>query len=391
MKAIRHDIARLQQNGITAVAFPRIGDPSVIPLWFGEGDIVTPDFIREEAKQALDDGQTFYVHTRGSQELRQAIKTYLDNLYGVDINPSRITVPGSTMLGIAIVVQMALSQDDEALLVSPQWPNIELACAVTGAKLNFVRQRETPQGWQLSVDEIIAAVTPNTKLIFVNSPCNPTGWVMPQDEQRKLLAYCRDNNLLLLADEVYHRFHYGMHHAPSFIEIAQDDDPIVIVNGFSKSWAMTGWRVGWVVAPAEQATHWTLLSECFATGATVFAQPACIAALTQGEQFVSRLAKQYDQGRSLVMDLLGNHPAIEMPPPAGAFYAFPKIKGIHSSLKFAQQLLAEEDVGVAPGYTFGPDNEQHIRICFALSLERLEEGLKRIVKFIDRGSYAAVE
>lgn len=383
MKAVRPDIALLEQNGITGVAFPRLDDPSVIPLWFGEGDIATPDFIREAAKDALDAGDTFYVHTRGKLELREAIRRYLNDLYKVDLSPDRISVPGSSMLGVTIAAQMALNKGDEGLIVAPHWPNIEATYQVTGATVNSVRQRETEHGWQLSAAEIIAAITPKTRSIFVNSPCNPTGWVMGREDQEELLGYCREHDILLIADEVYHRHVFNGEAAPSFVEIAKDDDPVVVVNGFSKAWAMTGWRVGWVVAPAEQATHWALMSECFNTGATVFAQQACITALEQGEDFVAELKAQYRQGRDMVIDAFSDYPPVELAAPEGAFYAFPKVRGLASSRRFAEQLLATEDVGVAPGYTFGPGNESHIRICYAQSHEKLAEGLKRIKRFID--------
>lgn len=183
MRAVRPDIALMEQNGITGVALPRLGDPSVIPLWFGEGDMVTPDFIRESAKQALDDGETFYVNTRGLIELRTAIRDYTNKLYGTSIDVERVSVPGSSMLGVTIAAQMALTRGDDALVVSPHWPNIETTYAVTGANVITVRQRETPDGWQLTADEIIEACTPKTRSIFVNSPCNPTGWVMPREDQ----------------------------------------------------------------------------------------------------------------------------------------------------------------------------------------------------------------
>lgn len=384
MKAVRPDIAALQQNGITRLGFTRLGDPSVIPLWFGEGDIVTPDFIREAAKAALDAGHTFYVHTRGIEPLRNAIRSYLGDRYGVDLQADRISVPGSSMMAITIAAQMALNKGDDALIVSPHWPNIEATYRVTGANVVSVRQRQTATGWQLTAPEIIDAVTPATRSIFVNSPCNPTGWVMARDDQRILLEFCRERQILLIADEVYHRHVYEGDVAPSFIEIAREDDPVVIVNGFSKAWAMTGWRVGWVVAPAAQATHWAIMSECFNTGAAVFAQHACIAALEQGEPFVRQLQQQYAQSSRLVREAFEGHPMIDMAPPLGGFYAFPRVRGVRDSYAFAEQLLAEEDVGVAPGYTFGPGNDGHFRICFALSHPRLEEGLARIVRFIDR-------
>ena len=384
MRAVRPDIALMEQNGITGVALPRLGDPSVIPLWFGEGDRVTPDFIREAAKQALDDGETFYINTRGLTELRVAIADYLSHLYKTNIDVERISVPGSSMLGVTIAAQMALNKGDDALVVSPHWPNIEITYAVTGANVLTVRQRETADGWRLTAEEILEAVTPKTRSIFVNTPCNPTGWVMPRADQIKLLEHCRENNILLIADEVYHRHYYGGDAAPSFLEIADEEDPVVVVNGFSKAWAMTGWRVGWVVAPKSQGTHWAIMSECFNTGASVFAQRACVTALEQGEGFVNELKAQYQQGRDMVIDRLGGHPAIDLCAPDGAFYAFPRIKGIRSSRTFAERILAEENVGVAPGYTFGADNDDYIRICFAPGHDRLAEGLDRIVNFVER-------
>ncbi len=384
MNAIRPEIAAMKQNGITSVAMPRLGDPSVIPLWFGAGDEVTAPFIREAAKQALDDGQTFYDNTRGIGILREAIADYLQGLYGCPVPIERISVPGSSMIGVTIAVQMALNKGDDAVIVSPHWPNIETTCRVAGANIITVRQRETVDGWSLSADEIIAALTPNTRLLYVNSPCNPTGWVMAREEQEKVLAACREHNILLLADEVYHRHIFGSDVAPSFLEISNDDDPVVIVNGFSKAWAMTGWRIGWVVAPSSQATQWAIMSECFNTGATVFTQHGAVAALRHGETIVQRLKQQYEQGAQLVATAFAQSNRIQLSQPKGAFYAFPRIGGIKSSHDFAVDLLTDQDVGVAPGYTFGPDNEQHIRVCFALSHERLQEGLVRLVKYVEQ-------
>ena len=380
----RPEIAALEQNGITRVALARLDDPKVIPLWFGEGDLVTDALIRDAAKQALDDGDTFYTHTRGRQDLRDALKRYLDALYGIDLDPDRITVPGSTMLGITIAVQMALGAGDHALIVGPSWPNIESTCRVTGADVEYVRQRQTSTGWRLDMDDVCAALRRRTRALFVNTPCNPTGWVMQPDQQAELLDLCRQRNILLIADEVYHRNVFDGDIAPSFLSIARDDDPVIVVNGFSKAWAMTGWRIGWVVAPARFAETWAVLSECFNTGATVFVQRAAIAALGCGEEVVARLRGQYARGREIVAEVLGRCPRIELTAPQGAFYAFPRVRGLRSSLAFVQGVLAEEDVGLAPGYTFGPGNEAYFRLCFAQSHERLREGLERIVRYVER-------
>ena len=384
MDLLRPEIAALEQNGITRVALPRIDDPDVIALWLGEGDRATEGFIRDAAKQALDDGDTFYAHTRGRQALRDALKRYLDALYGIDLDPDRITVPGSTMLSLTIAAQMVLSTGDHAIIVSPNWPNIENTYRTTGADVSFVRQRRTSTGWHLDLDDVRAALRPQTRALFVNSPCNPTGWVMPSEQQMELLDLCRARNIVLLADEVYHRNVFDGDAAPSFLTIASDDDPVIVVNGFSKAWAMTGWRIGWVVAPRRLADAWAILSECFNTGATVFVQRAAITALERGEGVVARLRDQYARGREIVTEVLGRCPRIELAEPRGAFYAFPRLRGLESSLEFAQGVLAEENVGIAPGYTFGPGNEEYFRLCFAQSHGRLREGLDRIVRYIER-------
>jgi aspartate/methionine/tyrosine aminotransferase len=204
---------------------------------------------------------------------------------------------------------------------------------------------------------------------------------MSREEQIALLEFCRSRSILLLADEVYHRAVFNAGLAPSFLNLARDDDPVVIVNGFSKAWAMTGWRVGWVVAASAMATQWAVLSECFNTGTSPFAQQGCIAALEKSESVIDALNVKYQKGAMLVEEILATCSRIQLTPPQGAFYAFPKIDGITSSRDFCQGLLDEKDVGVAPGFTFGPGNEQYIRICFALSFARLQEGLEKLVLY----------
>ncbi len=384
MGMLRADIEALEQNGITGVALKRLGDPKVIALWFGEGDLVTPAFIREAAKQALDEGLTFYSNPRGRPELRAAIRHYLGRLYNVEVDVERITVPGSSMLAITMAAQMTLNHGDHALLVTPHWPNIDRAFQVTGASFSTVRQDWSPAGWTLALADLRAAARPNTRALFLNSPCNPTGWVMSQNAQRELLEFCRARGIVLIADEVYHRTVFDAEVAPSFLQLAGDDDPLIVVNGFSKAFAMTGWRLGWMVTPRRYATQMAVLSECFNTGAPSFIQRAGIAALEGGDEVVASLRAQYRAGRDTVMEILGAHPRIELAVPAGAFYAFPRIPGLRSSRAFVEGVLAEENVGLAPGDTFGPGSDEHFRLCFAQSPARLREALLRIVRYLDR-------
>jgi aspartate aminotransferase len=383
MSLLRPEIESLQPSGIARIALSRFTDPSVIPLWIGEGDMVTPAFIREAAKRAIDEGYTFYAYTRGRTELREAIKAYLDRVYAIDLHPDRVSVPGSSMMGITLAAQMTLGPGRHALIVSPNWPNIETSVRATGAEVGFVRQRMQNGRWHLDAQDIIAAVKGNTRAIYINSPCNPTGWIIPHATLEALLAFCRQREIVLISDEVYHRNIFDGEAAPSLMTLAEDEDPVIIINGFSKAWAMTGWRLGWMIAPARYAQHIAVLSECFNTGAPSIVQFAGIAALQDGEELIKTLRAQYAGGRDIVMEILGAHPRVELSQPEGAFYAFPRIRDMGSSLTFAEELLEQFDVGVAPGYTFGPGNEEHFRLCFAQSHERLREALQRIVTFID--------
>ncbi len=198
-----------------------------------------------------------------------------------------------------------------------------------------------------------------------------------------MLDFCRQRGIVIIADEVYHRNVFAGDVAPSFLSIATPDDPLIVVNGFSKAFAMTGWRLGWMVVPAGYEEQMAAFSECSHTGAPPFVQRAGVAALTQGEAFVRELRARYRAGRESVMRLLAPHPRIDLSEPAGAFYAFPRVRGLRSSLAFVQGVLAEKNVGLAPGFTFGPGNEAHFRLCFAQSRERLEIALGRIIDYLD--------
>jgi aspartate/methionine/tyrosine aminotransferase len=207
---------------------------------------------------------------------------------------------------------------------------------------------------------------------------------MPSAEQRALLDFCRRRDIVVIADEVYHRTVYSGDAAPSFLEVAQPDDPLIVVNGFSKAYAMTGWRLGWMVTPAGFGEQMAVLSECFSTSAPSFIQRAGVVALEQGEDFISAARERYRRGRDAVMRAFGEHPLIELTEPAGAFYAFPRIPGLASSDAFVNRLLDEENVGLAPGFTFGPGNDEHFRLCYTQSIERLEEALARVLRFVER-------
>lgn len=385
MQPIRDEIAGLEMSGIGKVAAGALGDPDVIPLWFGESDLVTAAPIRAAAKKALDEGWTFYNYPRGILPLREALAAYHRRLYGVELHPDRVTAPGSTMLTVVMAMQCLAARGDEVILIGPYWPNVRTACTMMGASHLDVRLREESGRWRLDLGEVAARIGPRTKAVYVNSPSNPTGWMMSAAEQQTLLDLCRRHGLGLIADEVYHRnVLAGPEPAPSFLALAGPDEPVFVLNGFSKAWAMTGWRLGWMVHPARLVEPIAVLAECNNTGAPVFVQHGGLAALAEGEGFVAEFNARCRHNAGLVMQILGRHPRVAMVPPEGAFYAFPKIEGVTDSLAFARRVLAEAKVGIAAGYTFGPGNEDHVRLCFAIAPDRLEEALRRIVAVLDR-------
>jgi aspartate/methionine/tyrosine aminotransferase len=385
LSVIRQEILDLELSGIGKIAVGALDDPEIIPLWFGESDLVTPPFIRDAAKRALDEGKTFYSYSRGHRPLRDALDRYHQRIYGLALEPERIHAPGSTMQTVMIACQCLLRQGDEMILVGPYWPNVRTVVQILGGVPVPVRLEESQGGWHLDLDAVARAIGPRTRAIYVNSPSNPTGWVMGLEEAKDLLDLCRRHGLGLVADEVYHRNVFeGPDPAPSFLHLAGPDEPVFVLNGFSKAWAMTGWRLGWMITPRGMAEPMSVLAECNNTGATAFAQYGGIAALDEGEDFLRSLNARCRHNRGLVMEILGAHPRVRLAEPKGAFYAFARVEGVADSLAFCRKVLVETKVGIAPGYTFGPGNDAHFRLCIARRTEDLEAALGRIVGVIDR-------
>jgi aspartate aminotransferase len=244
MGPIRQSVLDLQPSGIGQIAREGLDDPEVIPLWFGESDLASPSFVNEAAKKALDEGKTFYNWARGHVPVREGLLRYHQKHYGIELDPDRVTMPGSTMLTVMIACQCLLEAGDEVILVSPYWPNIRSVVEILGGRTVDVRLREGPERWWLDLDDVKRAITPKTKAVYVNTPSNPTGWVMSREEQVALLTLCRERGIAILSDEVYHRNVFGQPGpAPSFVTLAEPEEPVFILNGWSKGWAMTGWRL----------------------------------------------------------------------------------------------------------------------------------------------------
>jgi aspartate/methionine/tyrosine aminotransferase len=385
MTPVRPQIQALQASGISQVTALGLGDPDIIPLWLGESDLVTPDFIRAAAVKALEDGRTFYTQARGITPLREAIRAFHKRTVGADIALERITLPGAAMLAVVCALQCVVETGDNVVAVSPIWPNIFQAAKITGALPRFVRLDEDWDAgrWHLDLEKLFAACDARTKAIFVSSPGNPTGWIMSREEQRKVLDFARARGIAVISDEVYGTLIYdGAAHAPSFLEIAEPDDPVFVINSFSKPWAMTGWRIGWLVHPLSLETPVAVMAQANNTGTTHFAQYGALAALSpEGDAFRAQLLERCAAGRDAVQKFLDGQNRMRWIRPEGAFYGFLHVDGLTGSLPFAQGLVKRARVGVAPGSAFGlndPRNESYIRICFAQDAARVAEGLKRI-------------
>ena len=357
--------------------------PDVIPLWFGEPDSVTPDFVREAAKAALDDGKTFYAPNPGIPPLREAIAAYLARI-NRPVATSRVAVTASGVNALMLVAQALLSPGDRVVIPSPAWPNMDGIARVMGAEVADLPLRLMNGVWRADLDELLAAITPATRLLFLNSPGNPTGWTLTSAEQRAILDKCRQTGTWILSDDVYERLYFAGDAAPSFLEIADEQDRVVSVNSFSKSWAMTGWRLGWIVAPPALMDAIGKLNEFNMSSAPTFIQHAGVVALDKGDTFIAETRARYLKARDIAHAALSSIPGITAPRPDGAMYLFLKVEGCTDSLALAKSLLHSARVGIAPGAAFGAGGEGHLRLCFAQSEARIREASTRLAEALSK-------
>jgi len=369
----------LLESPISDVANTVFGDPDVVPLWFGEGDLVTPDFVRDAAAQGLQSGETFYTWQRGTPELRAALSTYTERLYKIKCPPDRLSLTTGGMQSILLSCQLLVDPGDNVVIVSPIWPNITSAVKLVGGEPRYVAlDRQADGRWKLDMQKIIDTVDDRTRAIFVNSPGNPTGWVMTSEEQRTLLDFARKRGLWIMAYEVYARLIYTRPVAPSFLEIATPEDPVLVLNSFSKPWAMTGWRLGWLTHPAALGDQIAKLVQINTSGVPAFLQRGAIAALEKGDDFVNQMVERCRSGGELVFQRLSGLPKVTISRPEAAFYSFFSVEGVDDTMAFCKKLAKEYKVGLAPGEAFAAGGQGNIRLCFASGAERLSKGLDRI-------------
>lgn len=376
--AIRPAVVELEDSLIRRVSDGAMGRDDVIPLWFGEPDMPTPDFINEAASAALAAGHTFYTPNRGLPELCDAISGYMTRLHGIDVGTDRVTVTNSGMHAIMLAMQALVDPGDNVIVPMPLWPNCAETVRVMGGESRRVEMTLKDGGWHLDLNRVLDACDARTKAVFINSPSNPTGWIMPENEQRDLLDQCRARGMFVIADEVYNRIVYDQPRAPSFIDIAEADDPVIVVNSFSKSWLMTGWRLGWLTHPPELGHIFAMLNEFNLAGPATFIQHAGIVALEQGDGLVDEIVTRYRANRDVAHQRLSSMPRVGITRPPGAFYAFFSVDGVKDSFAFATDLVDRVGVGLAPGRAFGPAGEGYLRLCFASRPDTLSTALERL-------------
>lgn len=380
---VRPEAAALETSGIVEVFDYGRDKPGLIPLWVGEGDAPTPAFIVEAAKASLDQGETFYTYQAGVPALRAAIARYMSAHYGPGFAPERFFVTVGGMQALDMAVKLTVGAGGEALVLSPAWPNFAGALAANGARTRFVELQAKPD-WRLDPERLAAAITPQTRAIFFNSPANPTGYVATLEELQATLDIARRYGLWIVADEIYGRLVYGAVRAPSFHDIMAPDDKILFVQTFSKNWAMTGWRIGWLEAPPELGQIIENLVQYSTSGVPVPAQRAATAALEQGEAFVAEQRARFERSRDILVGGLQATGRVELSSPAGAFYAFPKMLGFNDTRALAFRLIDEAGLGVAPGHAFGPGGEGRLRLCFARAPAEMEEVTRRLTAWLSR-------
>ena len=378
---IRPAVAGIEEQQILAVSKLALGDPSVIALWYGESDLPTDPALRQPAIASLNAGETFYSHKRGLPEFTDALAAYMTDLYAKPVAADRVTLTQSGMSAIMLIFQMILDPGDNAVIVSPVWPNAQSVVRALAGTPRFVAlDNDDAQGWHLDMEKIRAQCDDRTRAIFVNSPNNPTGWVMPPEQLAEMLEFARERGIWIVADEVYNRMVYDGRAAPSFLDIAGPDDPVLVVNSFSKSWAMTGWRMGWITHPAELGELLGNLIEFNYSCVPVFLQRGGMAAVQHGEKAVATMIDHCRAGREICDRRLPALPHVTgYRSPTASFYGFFHIPGTEDrTLQICQDLVRNAKVGIAPGTAFGPGAEGWYRLCFAQSPDRLEEAFNRL-------------
>ena len=355
---------------------------SIIHLEIGEPDFDTPEHIRDAAKQALDDGFTHYGASAGQIELREAIAKHQTERQGYDVSADSVIVTPGGKPVMFFTIMALVEQGVEVIYPNPGFPIYESMINYMGG-IAVPMQLNEESGYNADIDNLRSLITPRTKLIIINSPNNPCGSVIPESDLEKIAEMAVENDLVVLADEIYKDMYYGDQEHVSITKFRGMRERTVILDGFSKSYAMTGWRLGYGVFPDFLVEPVTRLMTNSVSCTSVFSQMAAIAALEGPQDSVAAMMEEFTKRRDFVVEGLNSLPGITCPVPKGAFYAFPNIRATGmSSQEFANKALYEAGVALLAGTAFGAFGDGYIRISFANSQENLLEAIERLRKIL---------
>lgn len=364
-------------------------DPNdrVLRLYFGESNIPTPEFIKRAAQKAMADGFTYYTENAGMPSTRAALARYYSEIHNVTLDPSsQIVVTTSGVQALNVAIRCVLNPGDEAIVLTPAWPNGSAIVEMCNATVKQIAHPLVGDRYRIDFDAVESAITPRTRLLLYTSPSNPLGWVATSEDQDRLLALSRKYGIWLMADEVYERLYYGGAKlgdpVPTIWKKTTPDDAVIVVQSFSKTYCMTGWRVGWLVSRPDLCKRAAQLNEFIISHAPSFSQRAAETALLWGENAVREMLARFQENRNFCLAALARMPGVTVPQPEGAFYLFPRVATAADSFAFCKQLLLDTKVGLAPGVAFGEGGEGSIRICYAAELPILQKAMARLGDFL---------
>jgi aspartate/methionine/tyrosine aminotransferase len=382
MLAARPAVRSLASSKIRELFNSGIGRTDILPFWVGEPDEPTPGFIRKAGMDSIAAGETFYTHNLGIPEIREALAAYVSRLHkppGFPIGPEQLALASAGVNALMLATQLLVDPGDRVVELVPLWPNLQEIPKILGAHVDTVALRFTASGWYLDLNELIQKLKPGTRALYLNSPNNPTGWTVSRAEQKTILDHCRRHGIWIFADDAYERLYFGEGGvAPSFLDICDKEDRVISTNTFSKTWLMPGWRLGWLVVPAELTADLGKLIEYNTSCAPVFVQRAGVAALKEGEPVIARTLERFRKARDFLVKELNAIEGVTAALPSGSMYAFFRVRGVADSLEFCKRLARDAGLGLAPGSAFGPEGEGFVRWCFAASEDRLAEGVRRL-------------
>ena len=350
----------------------------IISFTVGEPDFDTPKHIVEAAKKALDEGKTRYLDAPGLPALREAIAKKSKESNGIPCDSSNVLVT-PTKQAIFETILATINEGEEVIMPDPAWVTYEPCVQLASGKAVPVMTTEESE-WRVLPEAVAELITPKTKMILLNSPSNPCGSIATKEDIRGIADLAKDHNLLVLSDEVYERIVFdGLKHYSIAAEPGMFDRTITI-SGFSKTYAMTGWRLGWLVAPKPIFKGINKIQQHSITHAVSFAQYGGLAAMTGPDEPVQMMVKEFEERRDLIMKLMKDIPQFHCDTPKGAFYVFPRYEGKMSSEEMAMWLMDKAEVATTGGGSFGKAGEQHIRISYATNKKNIQEGMERVKK-----------